>query len=49
MKRLWYQDAGTWTGLKLYGRFGDAGFRRIVLLLLLASGISLIVPASISR
>src|ERR1700693_1748468 len=41
--------AGTWTGLKLYGRFDDAGFRRIVLLLLLASGISLIVPASIFR
>src|ERR1700694_961983 len=35
--------AGTWTGLKLYGRFDDAGFRRIVLLMLLASGISLIV------
>jgi uncharacterized protein len=41
--------AGTWTGLKLYGRFNDAIFRRIVLLLLLASGISLIVPASIFR
>jgi uncharacterized membrane protein YfcA len=41
--------AGTWTGLKLYGRFDDAGFRRIVLLLLLASGISLIVPASLFR
>jgi uncharacterized membrane protein YfcA len=40
---------GTWTGLKLYGRFDDAGFRRIVLVLLLASGISLIVPASIFR
>jgi uncharacterized protein len=41
--------AGTWTGLKLYGRFDDMGFRRIVLLLLLASGISLILPASIFR
>jgi uncharacterized membrane protein YfcA len=40
---------GTWTGLKLYGRIDDAVFRRIVLLLLLASGISLIVPASIFR
>jgi uncharacterized membrane protein YfcA len=39
--------AGTWTGLKLYGRVDDAGFRRIVLLLLLASGVSLVVPASI--
>jgi uncharacterized membrane protein YfcA len=38
--------AGTWTGLKLYGRVADAGFRRVVLLLLLASGISLLVPAS---
>ena len=41
--------AGTWIGLKLYGRVDDTGFRRIVLLLLLASGISLIVPASIFR
>jgi uncharacterized protein len=41
--------AGTWTGLRLYGRFDDAGFRRIVLLLLLGSGISLVVPASIFR
>jgi len=38
---------GTWLGLKLFGRFDDAGFRRIVLLLLLASGISLIVLRSI--
>ena len=38
---------GTWIGLRLYGRFDDAGFRRIVLLLLLVSGISLIVPGSI--
>jgi hypothetical protein len=41
--------AGTWTGLKLYGRLDDAGFRRIVLLLLLVSGIMLSVPASIFR
>jgi len=41
--------AGTWTGLKLYGHLDDAGFRRIVLLLLLASGTTLIVPASIFR
>jgi len=39
--------AGTWTGLKLYGRFDDAAFRRIVLLLLLASGISLVLPGRI--
>jgi uncharacterized membrane protein YfcA len=41
--------AGMWTGLKLYGRLDDAGFRRIVLLLLLVSGISLIVPLSLFR
>lgn len=41
--------AGMWAGFKLYGRVDDAGFRRIVLVLLLASGISLIVPESIFR
>jgi uncharacterized protein len=30
--------AGTWLGLRLYGRVDDAGFRKIVLALLLASG-----------
>ena len=35
--------AGTWLGLRLYGRVDEAGFRRIVLLALLASGVSLIV------
>ena len=30
--------AGTWLGLKLYGRVGEAGFRKIVLVLLLISG-----------
>ena len=30
--------AGTWLGLKLYGRIDEAGFRRIVLVLLLLSG-----------
>jgi uncharacterized membrane protein YfcA len=33
--------AGTWLGLKLYGRAGEAGFRKIVLALLLASGVAL--------
>ena len=37
--------AGTWVGLKLYGHLGEANFRKIVLLLLLASGIALVVPA----
>ena len=35
--------AGTWLGLKLYGRLDEAGFRRIVLLLLLLSGCLLVI------
>jgi hypothetical protein len=35
---------GTWTGLRLYGRLDDAGFRRVVLVLLLVSGASLVIP-----
>jgi len=35
--------AGTWLGLKLYGRLDEAGFRRTVLLLLLLSGCLLVV------
>jgi uncharacterized membrane protein YfcA len=35
--------AGTWLGLKLFGRLDEAMFRKIVLALLLASGIVLIV------
>jgi uncharacterized protein len=34
--------AGTWLGLKLYGRVDDAGFRKIVLTLLLVSGAALL-------
>ena len=34
--------AGTWLGLKLYGRIDEASFRKIVLALLLASGVALI-------
>jgi hypothetical protein len=30
--------AGTWLGLKLYGRLDEAQFRRVVVILLLASG-----------
>ena len=33
---------GTWTGLKLFGRLNEAAFRRVVLVLLLASGIALL-------
>jgi len=37
--------AGIWCGLHLYGKLDDAAFRRVILILLLASGVSLIVPA----
>jgi hypothetical protein len=33
---------GTWLGMKLYGRLDEAAFRRVVLILLLASGLELI-------
>lgn len=35
--------AGTWTGLKLYGKLDEGGFRKVVLTLLLVSGATLIV------
>jgi len=35
--------AGTWLGLKLFGRLDEAAFRKVVLALLLASGAMLIV------
>jgi hypothetical protein len=35
--------AGTWLGLKLFGRLDEATFRKVVLVLLLASGVGLIV------
>jgi len=34
--------AGTWVGLKLFGRLDEEGFRKIVLALLLASGLALL-------
>jgi uncharacterized membrane protein YfcA len=37
--------AGLWCGLKLYDKLDDQGFRKVILILLLASGISLVVPA----
>lgn len=37
---------GTWAGLKLYGRLDDETFRKVVLALLLVSGVSLVVPFS---
>ncbi len=41
--------AGTWLGMKLYGRLDEASFRKVVLILLLLSGIFLVVPVSIIR
>jgi uncharacterized membrane protein YfcA len=35
--------AGTWLGFKLFGRLNEAAFRKVVLVLLLASGIALVV------
>jgi hypothetical protein len=35
--------AGLWVGFKLYGKLDDAAFRKLVLVLLLVSGLSLIV------
>jgi uncharacterized protein len=34
--------AGTWLGMKLYGHLNEAAFRKVVLVLLLASGAALI-------
>ena len=38
---------GLWAGFKLYGKIDDEAFRRAVLVLLLLSGLSLVVPAMI--
>jgi uncharacterized membrane protein YfcA len=35
--------AGTWLGLKLYGRLDEATFRKVVLVLLLVSGATLVI------
>jgi uncharacterized membrane protein YfcA len=34
--------AGTWLGMKLYGRLDETAFRKVVLVLLLASGVALL-------
>jgi uncharacterized membrane protein YfcA len=34
--------AGTWTGLRLFGRLDEAQFRKVVLVLLLVSGLALL-------
>jgi uncharacterized protein len=36
--------AGSWLGLKLYGKLDEAAFRKIVLALLLVSGLALVAP-----
>jgi len=36
---------GLWVGVKLYGRLDDASFRKVILVLLLISGLSLVLPA----
>jgi hypothetical protein len=36
--------AGLWVGVKLYGRLDDAAFRKAILILLLVSGLSLVLP-----
>jgi uncharacterized membrane protein YfcA len=36
--------AGLWVGFKLYGKLDDVGFRKVILVLLLLSGLGLIVP-----
>lgn len=41
--------AGLWSGFKLYGKLDDAAFRKVILLLLLVSGLTLIVSISIFR
>jgi uncharacterized membrane protein YfcA len=35
---------GLWLGVKLYGKLDDATFRKAILVLLLLSGLSLVVP-----
>lgn len=35
---------GTWLGLKLYGRLDEAAFRKVVLIVVLLSGVALVVP-----
>ncbi len=41
--------AGLWSGFRLYGKVDDETFRKVVSILLLLAGLSLIVPALILR
>ncbi|MGB8176075.1 MAG: hypothetical protein WCF29_13885 [Pseudolabrys sp.] len=40
---------GLWIGIKLYGRLDDAAFRKVILWLLLLSGVGLLVPLLLPR
>jgi uncharacterized protein len=35
---------GLWSGFKLYGKLDEAAFRKVILLLLLVSGLALVMP-----
>jgi hypothetical protein len=35
---------GLWVGLKLYGHLNEETFRKVILVLLLFSGLALVVP-----
>jgi uncharacterized membrane protein YfcA len=41
--------AGLWSGFKLYGKLDEAAFRKVILALLLVSGLTLIAPVSLFR
>jgi uncharacterized membrane protein YfcA len=41
--------AGMWLGLHLYGRLDDAAFRKVILVLLLLSGLVLVLPELLTR
>jgi uncharacterized protein len=38
---------GLWVGVSLYGKLSDAAFRKAILVLLLVSGFSLVVPTTL--
>ena len=40
---------GIWSGFKLYGKIDDEMFRKVVLILILLAGLSLIVPAVLAN
>jgi uncharacterized membrane protein YfcA len=40
---------GIWSGFKLYGKIDDEIFRKVVLILVLLAGMSLIVPAVLAK